>query len=127
MCQILSLSFLQNCVSHCKCRTLTAEQPDTPFFLATSSAMYSGWILSVHRGKCSPCSSTLPMGKITTAPSSAAFAASLVLNSSSHRGLLVLGAVVIIVRGRTLFFYLAGERSLDAIAFVFREGIATWR
>ena len=56
-----------------------------PVFLATSKAIYSGWVLSVHSGKCSPCSSTLPIGKITTVPSLAACAASFVLNSSSQR------------------------------------------
>src|ERR1039458_1995582 len=86
-----------------------------PVFLATSSAMYSGWMLSVHRGKWSPCSSTLPTGKITTAPSFAAFSASFVLNSSSHRhrGFWVSCAGLgfgIIVSRRMLFFYLADNR-----------------
>jgi hypothetical protein len=45
-----------------------------PVFSATFKAMYSGWMLSVHRGRGSPCSSTLPMGKITIASSFAAWA-----------------------------------------------------
>src|SRR5665647_1091183 len=82
-----------------------------PVFLATSRATYSGWMLSVQRGKWSPCSSTLPIGKITTASSFAAFSASFVLNSSSQRhcGFWVLCAGLsfgIVVCRRMFFFYL---------------------
>jgi len=53
--------------------------------LATSSATNSGCMLSVERGRCSPCSSTLPTGNMMATPVLAAFSASFMLNSSNHR------------------------------------------
>ena len=53
-------------------------------FLAASWAMYSGCMLSVHKGKWIPCSSTLPMGMIMTLPFLAACSASFMVSSSNQ-------------------------------------------
>ena len=55
-----------------------------PVFLAASWAMYSGCMLSVHKGKWIPCSSTLPMGMIMTLPFFAACSASFMVSSSNQ-------------------------------------------
>ena len=53
--------------------------------LATSSATNSGCMLSVDRGRCFPCSSTLPTGNMMATPVLAAFSASFMLSSSNQR------------------------------------------
>jgi len=82
-----------------------------PVFLATSVAMYSDCRLSVHRGRCDPCSSTLPIGKIITVWFAAALAASLVLSSSSH--------MVVVLFGVFLFVCFMVSLSASGFYYVF--------
>jgi len=65
--------------------------------LATSSATNSGCMLSVERGRCSPCSSTLPTGNMMATPVLAAFSASFMLSSSNHRCSFFFGFVFVVL------------------------------
>jgi hypothetical protein len=77
-----------------------------PVFFAVSSAMYSGCMLSVPRGRWSPCSSTLPTGSIITVPFAEACCASFVLSSSSQRQLLFASGFVFAMKAIQISLFL---------------------